>query len=152
MEKIARTTMMLIIISAFVFSCDNSNDDLTGKSKLRISLTDSPGDYKAVYVDIQEIRINATDEENSGWVTLENINAGVYDLMKLTNGVDTLLGENEIPSGRISQIRLVLGDQNSVIDGEDSVGMDTPSAQQSGLKLNVHADLFYWIGMPPSPL
>ncbi len=141
-KSFLRLVFILISVSFIFFSCDSTNEDeATGKSILRISLTDSPGDYKAVYVDIQEIRVNATDDENEGWVTLENINSGVYDLMKLTNGVDTLLGENEIPSGKISQIRLVLGDQNSVVDGDDSVGMHTPSAQQSGLKLNVHADL-----------
>lgn len=132
----------IVIVVFALFSCDNSStEEVTGKSKLRIKLTDSPGDYKAVYVDIQEIRVNASNEDESGWVTLDNINAGVYDLMKLTNGVDTLLGENEIPSGKISQIRLVLGDENSVVDGEDSVEMKTPSAQQSGLKLKVNETL-----------
>lgn len=142
MKNLVRTSFLLLVIMSYsLLSCDSSNDEITGKSILRISLTDSPGDYKAVYVDIQEIKVNASDDENSGWVSLENINAGVYDLMKLTNGVDTLLGENEMPSGKISQIRLVLGDQNSVIDGEDSVEMKTPSAQQSGLKLKVNATL-----------
>jgi hypothetical protein len=140
-QTIVKMAMVLLAPAVFLFSCDSNDEVTTGTSILRIKLTDSPGNYKAVYVDIQEIRINASDEENSGWVTLDNINAGVYDLMKLTNGVDTLLGENEIPSGKISQIRLVLGDMNSVVDGEDSVGMQTPSAQQSGLKLNVHTTL-----------
>ena len=132
--------LVLTIAASLLVSCD-SNNEITGKSILRIRLTDSPGDYKAVYIDLKEIMVNATNDENSGWVTLENINAGVYDLMKLTNGVDTLLGENEIPSGKISQIRLILGEHNSVIDGTDSVGMKTPSAQQSGLKLKVNAML-----------
>lgn len=132
--------LFLLASGTFFYSCDSS-DDSSGKSILRIHLTDAPADYEAVYVDIQEIRINATSEENSGWVTLENINAGVYDLLKLTSGIDTLLGENEIPSGKISQIRLVLGDRNSVVVDGDSVALSTPSAQQSGLKLQVHTTL-----------
>jgi hypothetical protein len=136
-----KSVLVLIVVGMLFYSCDSDNNDLNGNSILRIKLTDSPGDYKAVYIDVREVRINATDDADSGWVTLENINAGVYDLMKLTNGTDTLLGENEIPAGDITQIRLVLGDQNSVIDGEDSVGMHTPSAQQSGLKLQVNATL-----------
>lgn len=137
---------MLFALITFT-SCNDESDNGSGKSILRIHLTDSPGDYKAVYIDLREIRINATDDDHSGWITLDNINAGVYDLMKLTNGVDTLLGESEIPSGKISQIRLILGDKNSVIDGKDSTGMKTPSAQQSGLKLKVNetfeSDLAY---------
>lgn len=139
--KILKSFLLSIIVVFTLFSCDNNSDDPIGKSILRISLTDSPGNYEAVYVDIQEIRVNATNEDESGWVTLDNVNAGVYDLVKLTNGIDTLLGENEIPAGKISQIRLILGDQNSVVDGEDSVEMKTPSAQQSGLKLKVNATL-----------
>lgn len=141
MKNALKISLLIVLASATLYySCDN-NDDSTGKSILRIHLTDLPANYEAVYVDIQEIRINATNEENSGWVTLENINAGVYDLLKLTNGIDTLLGENEIPSGKISQIRLVLGERNSVVVDGDSVELSTPSAQQSGLKLQVHTTL-----------
>ena len=59
---------------------------------------------------------------------MKSMNAVVYDLVKLANGINTLLGDNEIPSGKIIQIRLVLGDQNSEIEGEDSVEMKTLSA------------------------
>ena len=76
-KSILRSIILMIAVSFFIYSCDDSGEEATGKSILRISLTDSPGDYKAVYVDIQEIRVNATDDENSGWVTLEDINAGV---------------------------------------------------------------------------
>ncbi len=137
--KQLRVIAALLIFFTMV-SC-SSDEDQSGKSILRIHLTDSPGDYEAVYVDIQEIRINATSDETNGWVTLDNINTGVYDLLKFTNGIDTLLGENEIPSGKISQIRLILGERNSVVVDGDSVELDTPSAQQSGLKLQVNATL-----------
>jgi len=51
------------------------------------------------------------------------------------------LGVIELPAGRISQVRLMLGNNNTLkVDGETK-SLTTPSAQQSGLKLNVHADL-----------
>ena len=41
----------------------------------------------------------------------------------------------------MSQIRLILGDNNSIkIDGNE-IDLTAPSAQHSGLKLNVHAEL-----------
>lgn len=47
----------------------------------------------------------------------------------------------DLPSGKISQVRLKLGDQNSVkIDGETHE-LKTPSGQQSGLKLKIDATL-----------
>ncbi|HSN08152.1 MAG TPA: DUF4382 domain-containing protein, partial [Hanamia sp.] len=46
------------------------------------------------------------------------------------------------PAGKVSQIRLLLGETNQIVleDGS-TVDLKTPSAQQSGLKLNVDAEL-----------
>jgi Domain of unknown function (DUF4382) len=125
----------LIGLLTLVFaSC--SNDD---NARLEVRLTDSPGDFEEVNIDIQEVQVNSSDG-NSGWQSLE-IESGVYNILDLTNGIDTLLGSIELPAGRIQQIRLVLGDENSVkVDGV-TYPISTPSAQQSGLKLNLHATL-----------
>jgi hypothetical protein len=70
-----------------------------------------------------------------------DVESGVYNLLELTNGLDTLLATAELPAGRVSQIRLVLGDNNSVKINGEIKPLSTPSAQQSGLKLNLQADL-----------
>jgi len=57
------------------------------------------------------------------------------------NGKDTLLVTDEIPSGMLSQIRLILGENNSVMVDSIVYDIKTPSAQESGLKLNVHQDI-----------
>src|SRR3546814_20987710 len=65
----------------------------------------------------------------------------MYNLLELVDGHDTLLVDAMIPSGKIHQLRLVLGDENwMTINGEDHA-LKTPSAQQSGLKLNINADV-----------
>lgn len=38
-------------------------------------------------------------------------------------------------------MRLILGSNNKLVKGDWSADMDTPSAQQSGLKFNIHAQL-----------
>ena len=125
----------LIGLLTLVFaSCSNEDN-----ARLEVRLTDSPGDFEEVNIDIQEVQVNTTDG-NSGWQSL-SIEPGVYNILELTNGIDTLLGAIELPAGRIHQIRLVLGDENSVkVDGV-TYPMSTPSAQQSGLKLNLQATL-----------
>jgi hypothetical protein len=83
--------------------------------------------------------------QESGWQTLNDVNTGVFNLLDFSNGIDTLLADTQLEAGRISQIRLILGSNNYVvIDGEEFT-MDTPSAQQSGLKLNLHEDLLVGI-------
>src|SRR5688572_19961394 len=132
-----RKLMYLFLVTGLVTAC--SNDD--SNAKLEIRLTDAPGDYEEVNIDIQEVEIHTSSgEQKSGWQTLD-IKPGIYNVLEFTNGLDTLLGSIELPAGRVSQIRLILGDDNSVrIDGVTKP-LATPSAQMSGLKLNVHADL-----------
>ncbi len=126
-----------LALSVFLFfSCNNANE---ATSFLEVRLTDAPGDYDEVNIDIVDVQVNSGSDDG-GWKSLE-VTKGVYDLLKLTNGIDTLLGKTELPAGRVSQVRLVLGTNNSLkIDGQ-SVTLSTPSAQQSGLKLQVNADL-----------
>lgn len=111
------------------------------KSRLEVRLTDSPGDYEEVNIDIQGVEIHrAEGSQSSGWVSLE-VNEGVYNILMLSNGLDTLLGTASLPSGRISQIRLILGTNNTVKIGGQVKSLDTPSGQQSGLKLNVQTQM-----------
>jgi hypothetical protein len=119
-------------------ACGNNEEG----TRLVIRLTDSPGDYEEVNVEILDIQVKADGGEGEGgWKSLENVNTGVYNLLELTNGTETVLTSSNYPSGFISQIRLVLGDNNSVkIDGQ-TYELSTPSAQQSGVKLQLNADL-----------
>jgi hypothetical protein len=125
------------ILSMIGFAC--SNDERN--ARLEIRLTDAPGDYEEVNIDIQGIEIHTEEgDQNSGWTSLD-VEDGVYNLLDLSNGQDTLLALTELPAGRISQVRLILGENNTVkIDGVTK-DLTTPSGQQSGLKLNIHADL-----------
>lgn len=120
-------------------ACTRENNSSSGnKARLQVALTDDPGDYEAVFIDVEDIRINYSDDPNNGWESLPNVHSGEYDLLKLVNDDDTILADAEVGPGKISQIRLVLGDDNFVqIDGQ-RIRLETPSAQQSGLKLNIH--------------
>ena len=60
---------------------------------------------------------------------------------KFVNDKDTILGKTDLDSGRIEQIRLILGPNNYVKTGGQTYPLETPSAQQSGLKLNIHQDV-----------
>jgi hypothetical protein len=131
-----------LILSLLFVSCKNDDSMMAGKSKLEVRLTDDPGNYDAVYIDIQDVQINVTgDSATEGWQSLQGVNRGVYNLLDLVNDKDTLLAVADIPSGRISQMRLILGPDNSVVVDGTEYELKTPSAQQSGLKLNIHQDV-----------
>jgi len=127
-----------------VFGC--GGDEQADTARLIISLVDSPADYKAVNVDIQQVRvhtINGENEDDDGrWIDIENGDFGMVNLLEYTGGTELVLADTDFPVGKISQIRLVLGENNTVVmAGDESIELKTPSAQQAGLKLNVHETL-----------
>jgi hypothetical protein len=105
---------------------------------------DAPGDFDHVYIDVVDVmvKVNDASDDEDGWVSLNAVNTGVYDLLELTGGVNVLLVDDfEVLSGNLNQIRLVLGDDNSVVIDGQTFPLNTPSAQQSGLKIQVNATL-----------
>ena len=80
---------------------NKSNGD---KPRLQVRLTDAPDpNVKEVWVDIKGIAVKMGD---SAEITLANSYPGLYNLLDLTNGKDTILADADIPAGRFSQIRL----------------------------------------------
>lgn len=133
----------MIITAMITQSCSNNNDKLNGTASVQLKLIDAPGDYLAVNVNIVDIQYNNT-ESDSGWTSfnLENTPISV-DLTKLVAGNNLILADQLIPAGTFKQIRLILGDGNTLkIEGNDTlIPLDTPSAMQSGLKLQLNNTL-----------
>jgi hypothetical protein len=131
----------LIILSAGVWMACDPEHSGSGPARVEVRLTDAPGDYDAVTVDVKEVLIHSSSgDTTSGWMSLD-VNEGKYDLLQLTDGLDTLLGTAQIPAGRISEIRLILGGENTVASKGHIYDLKTPSAQQSGLKIKLDMDL-----------
>jgi hypothetical protein len=118
-----------------------SGTNVVGTGAIKIDLTDAPGNYLEVNVDIKRVRIHVADDStsNDGWMDLPT-NAGIYNLLDLQNGIDTTVVDSTlIPGGKVSQIRFILGPNNSVMTADSVVhDLKVPSGEQSGLKINVH--------------
>ena len=115
----------------------NSNGSASGNATVSLRLTDGPGVYDAVWIDVQKVEIKT----DAGTTTLVPNRPGLYNLLTLHNGIDTLLLTAPIPAGTVSQIRLLLGNNNYVVADGVSYPLNTPSAQESGLKLNLQEKL-----------
>lgn len=135
----------LLIVLGFFQSCnDNKNEDPTGFSRVQLKLIDAPGDYLEVNVEITDIQYNIEDDGES-WTSFETDNEYPLniDLTELIAGNSLLLADEFLPAGIKPQIRLILGENNSLkIEGqEDLIPLETPSAEQSGLKLLLDEEL-----------
>jgi hypothetical protein len=93
-----------------------------------------------VNVDIELVRVKFREDSIGGWMDLQT-NAGVYNLLGLQNGVDTLLATGVIPSDEVKEIRLVLGDDNSIKINGIVYPLTIPSGSESGLKIKINKRL-----------
>ena len=145
--KIKLSIVAFIISIFFVLEgCNDESGSTTNETaRIQFKLIDAPDDrYEEVNIEIIDIQYN-NSEDDEGWLSLnpENGYPIKVDLTELVAGNSLLLADEIIPSGPINQMRLVLSDNNTIlIKGNDQlVALDTPSAEQSGLKLKLNTDL-----------
>lgn len=133
MKKTILMTFGIAIAMAFN-SCSN---DSSGNYPYKVRMTDAPGPYSEVNVDIRSVEVTG----NNGETVLLNTTAGVYNLLDFSNGVDTLLATSVLTDAEVKQIRLILGSNNTIVRDGITYPLSTPSADQSGLKLLVNQTL-----------
>ena len=167
------------ILAVLMIACGGSDAATASSTKtgtLALKLIDAPGDFEAVYVTIKEVRVHLNDDESNttdqdanktvaedndvaedqndtddetGWKTVVSPNK-TYDLLELQNGVEAVLGEENLTVGHYTQMRLVLATKpddsnntqdeahpfaNYVMINGNAFELTTPSAKQSGIKL-----------------
>jgi hypothetical protein len=118
---------------------------------MRLALTDAPAcGYDEVNVTVERVRVHrssSAEDDDNGWSEVVLNPALRVNLLDLTNGVLAELGQTELPAGSYTQLRLQLAANGNdapyanslVLSGsEDEIPLDTPSAQQSGLKMNLN--------------
>lgn len=137
--------LVTVISSIGITSCSDDKEVGENTARVQLKLVDSPGDYLEVNIEILDIQYQGVD----GWTSFTP--SGGFpinvDLTELIAGNSLLLTDEIVPSGVLNQIRLILSDNNNlVIEGEKegesiSTHLNTPSAQQSGLKLKLQTEL-----------
>jgi hypothetical protein len=128
--------LVIFFLLAMVYACRKDS----ASSRVVVILTDSPADYEKVELDVKEVHINYGASDN-GWIVLPSPFTEKVDLLSLTGGVEATLSDTLLPSGTLSQIRLVLGSDNTITVGGQTYPLTIPSGSESGLKLNVHQSL-----------
>lgn len=135
-----------------------------GSTKVTVELTDAPPDLATlehVQVTLSRVEVHVAggdadddeadeddkgsdkhesegDDEGSGWRTVA-AKAGTFDLVALQNDVRAELGELELPSGKITQIRLFIdpnGTNQVVLAGGETCALDLSAVPPTGVKIN----------------
>jgi hypothetical protein len=143
-------TAVLLFFACSKNSSSNSNPNIPkGQSQVSLYMMDGPIDFDSVLIDIRQVVVevdtgttqNAADQSNHWdagycgfgrsasnksviWDTL-SITPGIYNLLALRNGTDTLLASGLYPTGKILKIQITLGSDNSVsIDSTTSYPLE----------------------------
>ena len=144
----------LALIAFVGFSCNNDDELLAGSAKVDFYLVDAPGDFDQVWIEVIALRIKADDNDQnndddleddsdeSSWIEIPFEEGSRYvNLLELTGENSQFLGSEIFPEGEIDQLRLVLGDDNYVVKDGNRSELETPSAQQSGLKIKLNESI-----------
>lgn len=123
----------------WIAGCSDSSTSPSGQGQVRLILVDSPAGFDEVNIVVTKVDVHAAGSDSaSGWITLNNTPA-TYDLLELTNGANSVIGDEMLPVGKYTQIRLSIGTgSNVVIDG---VSYDLDVSSATGLKLNHNFDI-----------
>jgi hypothetical protein len=103
-------------LAAFVFTAcdkddDNDNNNNGNATAFKVRMTDAPGNYSALNVDITKVEAYI---EGTGWVTL-NSNTQSTDVLTLTNGTEMVLSNKlAAQTGHYTRLRLTMGENNTV--------------------------------------
>ena len=131
-----RTLVLFLFASIVLFgACSKDATNTT----LKINLTDAPLDAEEVNIDLLAVRVNFSND-SSGWTDLTAV-PGVYNLLGLQNGLDTLVASGTVPAGNLKEIRLVLGSNNTIKVNGQVYPLTIPSGSESGLKIKVNKRL-----------
>jgi hypothetical protein len=100
--------LALVIILGMVATVGLGCGEASGTGTLALYLSDAPIDAEnvtGVYITINEIQYHMDDQ----WITCEEFEGPkTYNLLELTDGNSTLLGELVLPGGHYNQIRFIL--------------------------------------------
>ena len=138
MSRYLRPLLFLLILSSvFTFnSCNQSGDN--SPSTLNISLIDSPGDYDEVNIEIDSVQVKFQDNQ---WVSMKDFKKGIYNVLEYTAGHELFVTSQQIPSTLLTQIRLMLGTDNSIVVKGNTYKLVTPGGTESGYKIIVNQSL-----------
>jgi len=132
---------LVVALAVFLTAC-TKNGINASRGNVSVFLTDGPGDYDSVFIDITKVEgkvdndslhkhhddhgkhdddHNDQEKRKDGygeWVEI-NYTPAVIDVLSLRNGVETKLGDANIAAGTVRKIRITLGSRNRVV--KDSV-------------------------------
>lgn len=129
--------LTIVLSGAIIFStssCKKNNGD-PGQIEI-VLVADTSAPYQKVNVDVQKISIHlVTIGGHASWIDLPT-NKNIYDLLQYSNGnYATLVSPVSSKSGKITQIRFVIGNGNTLKKNNITYNLSLPIGKETGINL-----------------
>ena len=135
MKTIIISTLLSLIILTSCSDQSTNVDPVEQNGRLRMYLVDSPSTLDSVIICVTRVEVHKSGSDStSGWLVI-NDSTRYFDLLLLTNGASSVLGDTSLTAGKYTQIRLIIGNGSYVIDQGVKHDLEIPSGSQTGLKL-----------------
>lgn len=131
---------------------DSTSPESTGPGFIKLNMIDAPGDYDQVNVHIVRVEVHRGDDgdtnDTGGWEVISE-DTMMVDLLTLTDGNAVVLADTLLEAGHYTQIRLILGDMNTVMVDSVLHDLEVPSSMNTGIKLihgfDIETDALYQV-------
>lgn len=139
-KRILYAGLALFVMGLTVlYGCKKDKGSSDGTTKVEIRMTDAPGDFDEINLSVKEIILFS---DGKPYVFASSVNIfNILDFRIGTSRPDILVASGEMPSGEITEIRLVLNDNgNTIVVNGNPENLTTPSGQSSGWKVKLKAN------------
>ncbi|MEN9686911.1 MAG: hypothetical protein RLZZ28_2697 [Bacteroidota bacterium] len=152
-KQLSLVAIMAIAVTMLMTACSKNNSNESGvapgQQQLSLYLTDGPGLFDNVFIDIKSVKVlvdtskdtrkhdnddwdrrGADDQKKDSSFVWESLNfaPGVYDILKFRNGADTVLASSGIVKGSIRMIKIEVGTKNSVVKDSITYPLTLPAS------------------------
>ena len=139
MNKVGKVCGIIACLALGAFGCQKESKTGT----LIVKMVDAPVEFDSVNVEIIDFQVHYSNGlmGESDWVSLET-NEGIYNLLDLQDGVTAVLVDGEeVPIGKLQQMRLILGEDNTVVVEDETYPLELSSQDKNGIKINLKSTI-----------
>lgn len=144
MHILKRSLFFFSPLVFIAFSCLDDASNLS-HSLVNIYLTDAPGDFDEVFLDIQRVEVYVQSGNSAGtqeWIPLDYLPlSNIVNVTKLVNESQLIIGRGELPLGKISQIKVVFGDGQYIVQDNEQLSLEFANEEEKAFILEANYPL-----------
>ena len=144
MSLLKKLIFTFLIVFCFSSCTKESLNEPTSTTTISVLLNGNNSQYDEVWIEVTNVLVKVIDDESvpNCWLSLKTNENQIYNNIDIskTSNLDLVTGLN-IPEGTIYEIKLVIGNNNTVVIDGKPINLITNSVYQSGLVSRIDKNL-----------